>query len=97
MKLILVTKTVILTVGSGSGYTAGSPSTATVTIAPSPPPQVSIGGTSLPIIYAGLAPGEVGVYQINAKVPSTVPLGLSLSMKINQGSASTSVPVRVVE
>ena len=60
-------------------------------------PQVSIGGTSLPIIYAGLAPGEVGVYQINAKVPSTVPLGLAVSLKINQGSVSTSVQVRVVE
>ncbi|MEP6601562.1 MAG: hypothetical protein ABJB49_07085, partial [Nitrospirota bacterium] len=60
-------------------------------------PQVSIGGTSLPIIYAGLAPGEVGVYQINAKVPSTVPLGLAIPFKINQGSVSTSIQVRVVE
>jgi uncharacterized protein (TIGR03437 family) len=60
-------------------------------------PQVSIGGTSLSILYAGLSPGEVGVYQINAKVPSTVPLGLAVSLKINQGSASTVVPVRVVE
>ncbi|MDQ2948669.1 MAG: hypothetical protein M3Y27_22480, partial [Acidobacteriota bacterium] len=60
-------------------------------------PQVSIGGISLSLIYAGLAPGEVGVNQINVKVPSTVPLGLTVSLKINQGSASTSVPVRVVE
>ncbi|MDQ6759697.1 MAG: hypothetical protein M3Z32_07520 [Acidobacteriota bacterium] len=60
-------------------------------------PQVSIGGTNLSVTYAGLAPGQVGVYQINAKVPSTAPLGLSVALKITQGSATTSLTVRVVE
>ncbi len=60
-------------------------------------PQVTLGGTSLPVIFAGLAPGEVGVYQVNVKVPSSVPLGLSVPLKIDQGTGSTSVPLRVVE
>jgi uncharacterized protein (TIGR03437 family) len=60
-------------------------------------PQVTLGGTSLPLIYAGLTPGEVGVYQVNVKVPSNVPLGLSVPLSINQGSVSTTLPVRVVE
>lgn len=60
-------------------------------------PTVSIGGVQLPLLYFGLAPGEVGVYQINAKVPANVPAGLSVPLTINQGSYSSSLNVRVVE
>jgi len=60
-------------------------------------PTVTIGGVQLPLLYYGLAPGEVGVYQINAKVPANVPAGLSVPVKISQGSYSSSLSVRVVE
>lgn len=60
-------------------------------------PKVTMGDVSLPLIYAGLAPGEVGVYQINVKVPPNVPTGLSVPFSITQGGFSTSVPVRVVD
>jgi len=60
-------------------------------------PTVSIGGVQLPLLYFGLAPGEVGVYQINAKVPGNVPAGISVPLTINQGSYSSSLSVRVVE
>ena len=59
-------------------------------------PTVSIGGTTLSVIYAGLAPGEVGVDQINAIVPSNVPQGLSEPLTINQGGFTGTVNVRVV-
>ena len=61
------------------------------------PPQLTMGGVSLPLLYSGLTPGEVGVYQINAKVPAAVPVGLAITLKITQGGVNTSVNLRVVE
>jgi len=60
-------------------------------------PTVTLGGVSLPVLYYGLAPGEVGVYQINVSVPGSVPVGLDEPFVITQGSSSTSVGVRVVD
>jgi uncharacterized protein (TIGR03437 family) len=60
-------------------------------------PQVTLGGAGLQVLYAGLAPGEVGVYQINVKIPSSVPQGLSIPLTISQAGASTTINVRVVD
>jgi uncharacterized protein (TIGR03437 family) len=60
-------------------------------------PAVTLGSVTLPVLYAGLAPGEIGVYQINVRVPSNATQGLSIPLKISQGSISTSIPVRVVQ
>jgi uncharacterized protein (TIGR03437 family) len=60
-------------------------------------PTVTIGGMDLPLSYYGLAPGLVGVNQINVKVPANVPTGLSVSFTISQGTYNSSMPVRVVE
>jgi uncharacterized protein (TIGR03437 family) len=60
-------------------------------------PAVSLGGVDIPVAYWGLTPGQVGVYQINVKVPANVPTGLSVPLAITQGSFSTSLPVRVVD
>src|SRR5262249_38545076 len=59
--------------------------------------SVRIGGVELPIIYAGLAPGEVGVYQINASVPRNVPLGVGMPLTISQGGYTATWNVRVVD
>ncbi|MCC7174686.1 MAG: hypothetical protein IT159_05780 [Bryobacterales bacterium] len=61
------------------------------------PPAVTLGGHTLPVTYAGLTPGLVGVNQINVQVPDHVPTGLSVPLAITQGGSSTSLPVRVVE
>jgi uncharacterized protein (TIGR03437 family) len=58
-------------------------------------PDVTLGGVTLPLYYAGLAPGEVGVYQINALVPGWAPVGMQLPLTIAQGSVST-LTVRVI-
>ncbi len=60
-------------------------------------PSVTIGGVSLNVSFAGLAPGEVGVYQINATLPSSVPQGLNLPLTITQNGNSQTVSVRVVQ
>ena len=38
-------------------------------------PVVMIGGQAAEVTYSGMAPGFVGLYQINAKVPSGLPRG----------------------
>ena len=59
-------------------------------------PAVSLGGTALNVIYAGLVPGSVGLYQINATVPGKVPNGLEIPLVVNQGGSSTTLNMRVV-
>jgi uncharacterized protein (TIGR03437 family) len=60
-------------------------------------PDVQLGGMPLAVIYAGLAPGEVGVYQINAQVPARAPTGNQVPLTITQGGFTASVGVRVVD
>jgi uncharacterized protein (TIGR03437 family) len=59
-------------------------------------PTLTLGGHQRNVSYAGLAPGNVGVYQINATVPYGVPEGLSIPLVIDQGSGATQLNVRVV-
>jgi len=60
-------------------------------------PTVTLGGVDLPVLYAGLAPGLVGVDQINVSVPFDVPEGFAVPLVITEGSVSTSIPERVVD
>lgn len=60
-------------------------------------PAVTLGGVPLELKYAGLVPGEVGVYQINATVPDPVPTGMEIPLTVSQGGVSTSLNVRVVK
>jgi len=87
---------------TGMGQTL--PAVATGTAAPSDslssallPTTVTLGGTGLFVDFAGLAPGMVGVYQINALVPfKGIPTGFDIPLTITQGGASTTITVRVV-
>src|ERR1700722_6910344 len=87
-----------------TGLGPTSPAVATGQPAPSNPleysnlqPTVTLGGVNLPVIFSGLAPGLVGVDQINVSVPFSVPDGMSVPLEITQGSVSTSIPERVVD
>lgn len=60
-------------------------------------PVVQLGGVALRVEFAGLAPGQVGVYQVTARVPRSVPTGFDVPLSVTQGSQGTTVPVRVVE
>jgi len=59
-------------------------------------PAVTLGGAAMAVSYAGLVPGEVGVYQINVQAPPDAPQGLSIPLVITQGGVTTTVNVRVV-
>ena len=60
-------------------------------------PAVTLGGANLPIFYAGMSPGQVGVYQINVQVPSSIQSGLSIPLTIKQSGMDTTIQVRVVD
>jgi len=60
-------------------------------------PDVSLGGVPMAVSYAGLAPGEVGVYQINARAPAKAPAGTDVALTVTQGGVTASVTVRVVD
>jgi len=60
------------------------------------PVTASIGGASATVQYAGLAPGFVGLYQINVVMP-TVPSGanvLVISVNGTASSGSSTIPVQ---
>lgn len=54
-------------------------------------PTVTIGGVQASTNFSGLAPGFVGLYQVNALVPTTVSPGAAvpLSLKLNGVSSNT--------
>jgi uncharacterized protein (TIGR03437 family) len=45
---------------------------------------VTIGGVNAPVLFSGLVPQTVGLYQINVTVPPTAPTGLQpITVTIN--------------
>jgi uncharacterized protein (TIGR03437 family) len=75
----------------------GAPAPSEPLSTPLLPATVTLGGVSLPVGFAGLTPGLVGVYQINVSVPSRgLPLGFDIPLNITQGGLTTTIPVRVV-
>jgi uncharacterized protein (TIGR03437 family) len=61
------------------------------------PPTVTLGDAPLSVYWAGLVPGTVGLYQINATVPLHPTEGLAIPLTISQGVSSTTLNVRVVK
>ena len=68
---------------AGGAAGAGQPTTTT--------PVVTIGGRQAVVEFSGLAPGFVGLYQINARVPPDTPEGCYLPLKVafENGSSNT--------
>ena len=54
------------------------------------PVAASIGGRPAPVLFAGLAPGFVGIYQVNVQVPQGVTPGVRDLVISNAGNASQS-------
>jgi uncharacterized protein (TIGR03437 family) len=84
-----------------TGLGAVNPPAQTGGVPPDPPPQVvdpvqvSIGGLPAPVLYAGVAPGYAGLYQINAQIPIGTPSGPQPLQIIQNGAASNTVTVTV--
>ncbi len=58
------------------------------------PIRVTIGGVAAVVQFAGLNPGGVGLYQVNATVPAGVTSGSAVPLILSFGSIS-SLPVSV--
>jgi uncharacterized protein (TIGR03437 family) len=59
-------------------------------------PVVAIGGTSAHVLYSGLTPSTVGLYQVNAQVPAGIATGPSVPVMISIGGvASNTVTIAV--
>ena len=77
---------------------AGVPAPSDPIASPIIPATVTLGGVPLRVTFAGLLPGNVGVYEIDATVPFRgVPAGFDVPLTITQGGVSTTLNVRVVE
>jgi uncharacterized protein (TIGR03437 family) len=62
----------------------------------SAPVTVVLNGTELPPAFAGLAPGYIGLYQVNVLIPPSTPpgLGIPLTLRVG-GQTSNTVSVSV--
>jgi uncharacterized protein (TIGR03437 family) len=60
-------------------------------------PTVTIGGVPAQVTYSGLAPGEVGLYQVNAVVPAGVPTGSAVPVVITLGNGVSNTVTMAIQ
>jgi uncharacterized protein (TIGR03437 family) len=60
---------------------------------------VTVGAVRAMVLFSGLAPGLVGVYQVNVRIPEDAPAGdrVSVSMKVNEGGLVSNTPTVAIE
>jgi uncharacterized protein (TIGR03437 family) len=73
---------------------AGAPSDPLATTVATP--VALIGGVQAPVLFSGLAPGFAGLWQVNARVPTGVPAGDSVSLQIVHGGAISNTTIIAV-
>ena len=61
------------------------------------PVTATLGGVNAPVTFAGLAPGFVGLYQVNVQVPEGVAAGDAVSLVITQTEVSSNTVTIAVE
>jgi uncharacterized protein (TIGR03437 family) len=47
--------------------------------------------TSVPATFAGLAPGQVGVFQVNVQIPKDVPSGNAVTLSLGVGGVVSNI------
>jgi uncharacterized protein (TIGR03437 family) len=58
-------------------------------------PNVFLGGQQMQVLFSGLAPGLVGLWQIDIAIPSDGPSGSMLPLLVESGLRSNSITVAV--
>jgi uncharacterized protein (TIGR03437 family) len=75
-------------VGFGAAASTSPPVSTVVT------PQVTLEGTPITVVFSGLAPGYVGLYQVSVVMPATLPQGGLANLTVSAtGSPAASVPI----
>ncbi len=59
-------------------------------------PDVTIGGIPAHVVFSGLTPGLVGLYQINVLVPASAPIGSAVPVAISVNGAPSNVVTMAV-
>ncbi len=57
----------------------------------------SIGGTAAPVLFSGLAPGFIGLYQVNVTVPAGAPVGGAVPLTLSVGSATSNTATIAIQ
>jgi uncharacterized protein (TIGR03437 family) len=60
-------------------------------------PTVTIGDVPATVLFSGLAPTYVGLYQINAQVPATAPSGDTVPLLVSIGGATANTVTIAVQ
>jgi uncharacterized protein (TIGR03437 family) len=53
------------------------------------PVEAFLGEVEVPVLFAGLAPGFAGLYQLNLRVPTDIPPGLKSLLSVRQGGVAS--------
>jgi len=67
-----------------TAQSSGDPASATVLTRTQGSPTATLGGSTAPVLFSGLTPGSVGLYQVNVAVPSDAPTGTQ-ALKLSIG------------
>jgi uncharacterized protein (TIGR03437 family) len=68
----------------------GAPAAAdTVSLTTGGSVTVSVGGVNAPVSFSGLAPGFLGLYQVNAQIPSNAQTGSAVPLTISIGGVTS--------
>jgi trimeric autotransporter adhesin len=57
----------------------------------------SIGGIAAPVLFSGLAPGFIGLYQVNVTVPAGAPVGGTVPLTLSVGSATSNAATVAIQ
>jgi len=60
-------------------------------------PTVTIGGLTANVTFSGLAPGYVGLYQVNAEVPAGVASGAAVPVVVSMGTVNSNTVTIAVQ
>ncbi len=60
-------------------------------------PEVTIGGAAADVLFSGLAPGFIGLYQVNVRVPAGAFSGDALGVSLRIGGAESNVVTIAIE
>ncbi|MCH7978520.1 MAG: hypothetical protein IH935_06025, partial [Acidobacteria bacterium] len=71
---------------------SGNPLSTTIT-----DPTVTIGDVEAAVVFSGLAPGFVGLYQVNVQVPSNAPTGDAVPVVLTIGGVASNTVTIAVE
>jgi uncharacterized protein (TIGR03437 family) len=78
-----------------TGLTFGAPAPASPPVATLLIPQVTLGSAPLSVVFAGLFPGIIGLYQVTVEMPADLPEGSSADLAVSVGSPSASTPIAI--